>query len=407
MLITPNLSLPYIDVNEAQREVVHNEAIRGLDALVQLAVLDRDLTSPPGSPADGERWIVAASPSGAWASHAGEIAAWQDGAWRFYAPQVGWFVYVVDEGALLAWNGSAWIDALAMAMALQNLSLLGIGTTADATNPFSAKLNNALWIGKTVAEGGDGDLRYKLSKESAAKTLSLLMQTNFSGRAEIGLIGDDDFRFKVSPDGSTWYESFVISRSSGKLLLGIDGSAAAPALAWAADPDNGIYRTGANAWSLACAGAQAIGIASTSISIPLATASTSVTTGALAVAGGVGIGKGVCIGETISARGDPSAFATIDAQNATLVVANGANQLLFGGSTPNALIFISDDNYNGMVLFLAGSMHHMTSEGTAFETSSTTSPAAGKTSFGYDGGWRIYNNTGASRTYAMFIARTK
>lgn len=220
MLITPNLQLPYIDVNEAQREVVHNEAIRGLDALVQLAVLDRDLAAPPLSPDDGERWIVAASPSGGWAGHAGDIAVWQDGAWRFYEPRTGWLAYVLDEGALLAWDGDSWepaIDVLGGAGELQNVNLLGVGTTADATNPFSAKLNNALWTARTVAEGGDGHLRYKMSKESAAKTLSLLLQTNFSGRAELGLTGDDDFHFKVSADGASWLEAIVIDKDTAEV----------------------------------------------------------------------------------------------------------------------------------------------------------------------------------------------
>src|SRR5262245_31296893 len=174
MLTSPNLLLDYIDVNAAQREVVHNAAIRALDALVQLAVLDRDLATPPGSPSDGARYIVAASPTGAWSGHANHIAAWQDGAWRFYVPRAGWLAEVVDEGKLYVWSGSAWLDLLATITTLQNLALLGVGTAADATNPFSAKLNNALWVAKTVAEGGDGHLRYKLSKESAANTLSLL-----------------------------------------------------------------------------------------------------------------------------------------------------------------------------------------------------------------------------------------
>ena len=72
---------------------------------------------------------------------------------------------------------------------------------------------------KTVAEGGDGDLRYKLSKESAAKTLSLLFQDNFSGRAEIGLTGDDDFHFKISPDGSTWTDALVLDKTTGAARL--------------------------------------------------------------------------------------------------------------------------------------------------------------------------------------------
>src|SRR5438874_1766878 len=123
MLLSPNLSLDYIDVNAAQREVTHNAAVRALDALVQLAVLDRDLATPPSSPSDGQRWIVAASPTGAWAGKATQIAAWQDGAWRFYVPRLGWLVYVIDEGKLVAWSGSAWVDALSMLTTLQNLAL--------------------------------------------------------------------------------------------------------------------------------------------------------------------------------------------------------------------------------------------------------------------------------------------
>lgn len=210
-----NLGLPFLAAAQAQKHVTHNEALCLLDTLVQLAVLDRHLAAPPASPNEGERWIVAASPTDAWAGHATHIAAWQDGAWQFSVPKIGWLAYVIDEGALLAWSGTAWADALTMLTSLQNMLLLGVGTTADATNPFSAKLNNTLWLAKSVAEGGDGDLRYKLSKESAAKTLSLLFQSALSGRAEIGLTGDDDFHFKVSADGSSWNEGIILDRSTG------------------------------------------------------------------------------------------------------------------------------------------------------------------------------------------------
>ena len=54
---TTHLLLPYILAAQAQKHVTHNEALRLLDGLVQLSVLDRDLTAPPGSPADGDRYI--------------------------------------------------------------------------------------------------------------------------------------------------------------------------------------------------------------------------------------------------------------------------------------------------------------------------------------------------------------
>jgi hypothetical protein len=219
MTDTPNLALPCIEGSQAQKHVTHNDALRILDTLVQLAVADRDLTAPPGSPGDGQRWIVKAGATGAWAGHDNAIAAWQDGAWIFSTPQTGWLAYIVDEGALVAWSGSAWIDAIAALTSLNNMTLLGVGTAADATNPFSLKLNNTLFTAKTVAEGGSGDLRYKLSKETSAKTLSFLFQDNYSGRAEIGLTGDDDFHFKVSADGSTWLDALVIDKSSGRVTL--------------------------------------------------------------------------------------------------------------------------------------------------------------------------------------------
>jgi Protein of unknown function (DUF2793). len=107
--LTPNLALPFIQAAQSQKHVTHNEAIRILDAMVQLGVLDRHLSAPPASPAEGARYVVAASPTGAWTGHAGKIAAYQDAAWAFYAPQEGWLTWVADEDIVVAWNGSDWV----------------------------------------------------------------------------------------------------------------------------------------------------------------------------------------------------------------------------------------------------------------------------------------------------------
>lgn len=106
---TANLTLPYIMAAQAQKHVTHNEAIRALDALVQMTVLDKDLAAPPGSPANGDRYIVATSPSGAWTGHAGKIAAWQDGAWAFYIPREGWLAWVADQDQLYVFDGATWV----------------------------------------------------------------------------------------------------------------------------------------------------------------------------------------------------------------------------------------------------------------------------------------------------------
>lgn len=209
---TANLKLPFILPSQAQKHVTHNESLQLLDAIVQLGVLDRDLTAPPAEPAEGDRYIIASPATGAWEGREGEIAAFQDGAWNFLSPRPGWRAWIVDEQALLVWDGSSWIDILKQ---IQHVELLGIGTEADAQNVFAAKLNKALWAARIEAEGGDGNLRYTLNKEGPQKVLSLLMQSGWSGRAEVGLAGSDDLSIRVSPDGSQWHEALHVDRESG------------------------------------------------------------------------------------------------------------------------------------------------------------------------------------------------
>jgi hypothetical protein len=230
MAVTSRLALPLIEAAQAQKHVTHNEALARLDRLVQSTVLDRDLAVPPAGPAEGDSYIVAASPTGAWAGHAGAIAVWSGGGWAFVPPAPGHVAWAVDEGRLLVWTGSAWQDPVGSAIAaittLQNLDRLGLGTTADAVNPLAAKVNKALLTARTAAEGGDGDLRVTFNKEAPADVLSLLMQSGFSGRAEIGLVGDDDLAVKVSADGTSWTEAMRVDRTTGALATRALGPAA-------------------------------------------------------------------------------------------------------------------------------------------------------------------------------------
>ncbi|MCG6857989.1 MAG: DUF2793 domain-containing protein [Salaquimonas sp.] len=222
---SPNLDMPFILPSQAQKHVTHNEALWSLDALIQLAVLDRDLTAPPASPAEGDRHVVGASASGDWSGWDNDIACFSDGAWLRHTPNVGWLVFIADEQVFAYWDGSAWIDLGTALTALDNLARLGVGTSADETNPLAAKLNNVLLTAKYTAESGDGDLRVKANKEAAANAASYLFQTDYSGRAEFGLIGNDDFTIKVSADGSSWAEAISIDKDTGYVSFpsGSDG----------------------------------------------------------------------------------------------------------------------------------------------------------------------------------------
>ena len=207
---TPNLLLPYIMAAQAQKHVTHNEAIRRLDAIVQLAVLDRDLATPPASPVEGARYIVAASPTGAWTGQTNAIAAYQDGAWAFFAPLEGWIAWIADEDVLVGWSSSAWAAVTGLT-SVNPTPLVGVNATADATNKLSVSSSAVLFnhTGNSV--------QVKLNKAAATDNASFLFQTGFSGRAEIGLAGNDDFSFKVSPIGSTFNTAILIDKTTGSV----------------------------------------------------------------------------------------------------------------------------------------------------------------------------------------------
>ena len=125
-----HLGMPYIAASQAQKHVTHNEALRLLDCIVMLSVKDRDLSAPPGSPADGDRYVVAASGSGAWAGKDARIAEYRDGAWVFHVPRAGWTAFVEDEAVAIVFNGSGWTANTAIAGSLVVGGRLGVQTGA-------------------------------------------------------------------------------------------------------------------------------------------------------------------------------------------------------------------------------------------------------------------------------------
>ncbi|KAF0227744.1 MAG: hypothetical protein FD175_2450 [Beijerinckiaceae bacterium] len=212
MTTTPNLTLPYLAAGQAQKHVTLNESLRMLDALVQLSAVSRAISTPPASPAEGHRYIIAAGASGVWSGHVGKVAAFQDGGWMIYAPKEGWLVYVQDEDKLYAFDGAAWLVA---GGASQSQPLFGVNATADTTNRLSVSSPATLFN----HEGAGHQL--KLNKAAAAQTASILFQTGFSGRAEIGTAGDDLFRLKTSADGATWRNVLTVDQTNGNTGVGI------------------------------------------------------------------------------------------------------------------------------------------------------------------------------------------
>ncbi|WPO39026.1 DUF2793 domain-containing protein [Tardiphaga sp. 42S5] len=213
MTDTPNLKLPFIESGQAQKHVTHNEALRILDAAIQISVLDVTRTVPPASPAEGARHIVAAGASGAWSGHTLAIATWQDGAWTFLVPKAGWCVWSIADDVMMVFDGDGWRDL--RNLALDNVDHLGVHTDADSSNRFSVK-SDAVLLSHDDVTPGSGDLRVTFNKSNSARDVGLTFQSNYSPRALMGLLGDDNLTVKVSADGVSYRTAMTVDRASGQ-----------------------------------------------------------------------------------------------------------------------------------------------------------------------------------------------
>ena len=218
--VSPRLSLPLIQPSQAQKHVTHNEAVMRLDLLAQLVVESFDAATPPAIALEGQAWALGPAPTDAWAGGANQIAVYQNAGWVFVEPQAGWCAAGRDDLSLRLWSGSAWDEV--GAGDLNQLDGLGIGTNYDATNALAVSSDASL-----LTHDGAGH-QLKINKAGALDTASLLFQTNWSGRAEMGTAGSDDFEIKVSSDGANWATGLRVAASTGQLSapvgLTVDGT---------------------------------------------------------------------------------------------------------------------------------------------------------------------------------------
>lgn len=212
METTTNLNMPYLAPAQAQKHVTHNEALRRLDAVVHLSVLAMDVGVAPASPNEGDRYHVAQAAQGDWVGRDGQIAAFQDGAWAFLQPRAGWILHDHSASSLYVHDGVTF-QPIGGRFGAASAPRFGVNTVADPTNRLAVK-SDALLVSHDDVTPGSGDVRIVVNKAAEERVASFLFQDNFGGRAEFGLIGDDQFRCRVSTDGATFHDGFVVDQNA-------------------------------------------------------------------------------------------------------------------------------------------------------------------------------------------------
>ena len=201
-MTTPNLALPLLSDSQSQKHVTVNEALAQLDGIVQLSVISSTETAPPASPAEGDRYIVAASATGSWAGWDASVALYSGGAWLQLVPQTGWLAWDQAAGELLTYDSASGWAALSTGSSagtggISELPLVnGDFETGDATG----------WT-VTVGAAAVADWSTMAGYDSAGATVARNGTYVFSGgegtaaQAQVTAHQDVD----ISSDGSALY----------------------------------------------------------------------------------------------------------------------------------------------------------------------------------------------------------
>jgi Protein of unknown function (DUF2793) len=178
-----HLTLPFVEAAQAQKHVTVNDALSRLDALIHIAVESATESSPPVSPAEGQRWIVGDSATGDWTGQEGMIAAWIEGAWTFFTPKVGWQAWVVATRTQLLHDGTVWVEGPAT-------------TTAALTSHKASTRIETVELDHFVTAGASNDTALTIPDRAIVFGVTGRVQSDVTGPASWTLgVGVDPQRY--------------------------------------------------------------------------------------------------------------------------------------------------------------------------------------------------------------------
>jgi hypothetical protein len=97
-----------------QADQVVNDFLASIDTKLALKAVSMTTDAQPGSPSEGDAYIITGSATGAaWATYdEHDIAVYIGGAWTAFPPTGALNAFVVDQDKWVAWNGTDYTDLI-------------------------------------------------------------------------------------------------------------------------------------------------------------------------------------------------------------------------------------------------------------------------------------------------------
>lgn len=250
---SPDLGVPLLAQSQANPDITHNEALLLFQALSN-GVINMTTSAPPGSPVEGDSYIVGAAPTGAWVSRANHIAIFWGGAWRFVpdrnaagviipigARHEGLRVYDRNTNALYVWTGAAWSAVGAPGFSEGTFTpTLTFATPGTYVPGYTTQQGNFTRVGNRVHASIRLAATPTIGTASGLATVGGLPFTA-GGNAALRYEGNGRFdsASPVFPGGGT-YPIFTVSSGASVINLGVQPPSLASVSLNAADFTTGV-----------------------------------------------------------------------------------------------------------------------------------------------------------------------
>jgi hypothetical protein len=155
MSTSPKLGYTELTAGQAVPESTVNEIARYLEqGAAKFTFKSRTTAAEPGSPSDGDCYLLTGSPTGThWSGNASKIAFYENTAWVFLTAKQGFMATVNDESNVaIYYTGSAWASFGGTTGAL-----LAANNLSDVASASTSRTNLGVAIGTNV-QAWDADL---------------------------------------------------------------------------------------------------------------------------------------------------------------------------------------------------------------------------------------------------------
>jgi len=136
---TPNIQVERVVANTTGQVPVLNDGTTTLAVMMQLHVKSRTTTTAPGSPAEGDAYIVPSGSSGYTGASTKDVAFYSNG-WATQTPKEGWRAYVEDEDTWVVYDGTNWVEDRGLVGSI-TAGITASTTQSQGQQPLTAIMN--------------------------------------------------------------------------------------------------------------------------------------------------------------------------------------------------------------------------------------------------------------------------